>query len=155
MRPCAVVGPKFIAFDTCAFLLVWKVTLGINFSYHLQALAAAVGLFTCLNAGFFISFPQVEIHHASEVDEIFDAISYDKGASVIRMLQNYLGADRFQVWIGSPWNSISVLERWYSLVPWVSIFCFIMLFNNIWNHPDSFTFCSDKQQYQSLFYLLI
>ena len=46
-------------------------------------------------------FPQVEIHHASEVDEIFDAISYDKGASVIRMLQNYLGAERFQVWIVS------------------------------------------------------
>ncbi|KAK3129912.1 hypothetical protein QOZ80_6BG0486490 [Eleusine coracana subsp. coracana] len=39
---------------------------------------------------------EVEIHHASEVDEIFDAISYDKGASVIRMLQNYLGAERFQ-----------------------------------------------------------
>ena len=50
----------------------------------------------------FFYFPQVEIHHASEVDEIFDAISYDKGASVIRMLQNYLGAERFQVWIGSP-----------------------------------------------------
>ncbi|KAL6655886.1 hypothetical protein ACP70R_006712 [Stipagrostis hirtigluma subsp. patula] len=39
---------------------------------------------------------EVEIRHASEVDEIFDAISYDKGASVIRMLQNYLGAERFQ-----------------------------------------------------------
>ncbi|KAL6846320.1 hypothetical protein ACP4OV_023768 [Aristida adscensionis] len=39
---------------------------------------------------------EVDIHHASEVDEIFDAISYDKGASVIRMLQNYLGAERFQ-----------------------------------------------------------
>ncbi|RLM85079.1 aminopeptidase M1-C [Panicum miliaceum] len=39
---------------------------------------------------------EVEIHHANEVDEIFDAISYDKGASVIRMLQNYLGAERFQ-----------------------------------------------------------
>ncbi|CAM0951104.1 unnamed protein product [Alopecurus aequalis] len=39
---------------------------------------------------------EVEIHHASEVDEIFDAISYDKGASVIRMLHSYLGADRFQ-----------------------------------------------------------
>ena len=49
----------------------------------------------------FLFFPQVEIHHASEVDEIFDAISYDKGASVIRMLQNYLGAERFQVWIVS------------------------------------------------------
>jgi puromycin-sensitive aminopeptidase len=47
-------------------------------------------------------FHQVEIHHASEVDEIFDAISYDKGASVIRMLQNYLGAECFQVLTGLP-----------------------------------------------------
>ncbi|XP_037441407.1 aminopeptidase M1-C-like [Triticum dicoccoides] len=39
---------------------------------------------------------EVEIHHASEVDQIFDAISYDKGASVIRMLQSYLGAEHFQ-----------------------------------------------------------
>ncbi|KAM3257108.1 hypothetical protein ACQJBY_049440 [Aegilops geniculata] len=39
---------------------------------------------------------EVEIHHASEVDQIFDAISYDKGTSVIRMLQSYLGAERFQ-----------------------------------------------------------
>jgi puromycin-sensitive aminopeptidase len=40
---------------------------------------------------------QVEINQASEVNEIFDAISYNKGASLIRMLQGYLGADRFQV----------------------------------------------------------
>ncbi|XP_074286876.1 aminopeptidase M1 [Silene latifolia] len=39
---------------------------------------------------------EVEINHASEIDEIFDAISYRKGASVIRMLQSYLGADIFQ-----------------------------------------------------------
>ncbi|XP_047084021.1 aminopeptidase M1-C-like [Lolium rigidum] len=39
---------------------------------------------------------EVEINQASEVNEIFDAISYDKGASLIRMLQGYLGADRFQ-----------------------------------------------------------
>ncbi|KAH9616430.1 hypothetical protein KSS87_016451 [Heliosperma pusillum] len=39
---------------------------------------------------------EVEINHASEIDEIFDAISYKKGASVIRMLQSYLGADPFQ-----------------------------------------------------------
>lgn len=40
---------------------------------------------------------QVEINHADEIDEIFDAISYRKGASVIRMLQSYLGAECFQV----------------------------------------------------------
>ncbi|KAL6295988.1 hypothetical protein ACE6H2_004130 [Prunus campanulata] len=39
---------------------------------------------------------EVEINHAAEVDEIFDAISYRKGASVIRMLQSYLGAEVFQ-----------------------------------------------------------
>lgn len=39
---------------------------------------------------------EVEVNHASEIDEIFDAISYRKGASVIRMLQSYIGAEPFQ-----------------------------------------------------------
>ncbi|CAD6245000.1 unnamed protein product [Miscanthus lutarioriparius] len=39
---------------------------------------------------------EVKVNHASEIDAIFDSISYDKGASVIRMLQSYLGAVRFQ-----------------------------------------------------------
>ncbi|KAJ0977914.1 hypothetical protein J5N97_013388 [Dioscorea zingiberensis] len=39
---------------------------------------------------------EVDINHANEIDEIFDSISYRKGASVIRMLQSYLGADCFQ-----------------------------------------------------------
>lgn len=39
---------------------------------------------------------EVDINHAREIDEIFDAISYRKGASLIRMLQNYLGAECFQ-----------------------------------------------------------
>lgn len=34
---------------------------------------------------------QVNVGHPSEVDEIFDAISYSKGASVIRMLHDYVG----------------------------------------------------------------
>jgi len=44
----------------------------------------------------------VEINHAREIDEIFfDAMSDKKGASVIQMLQSYLGAECFQVgcWI--------------------------------------------------------
>ena len=45
-----------------------------------------------------IYFFQVDINHVDEIDEIFDAISYRKGASVIRMLQSYLGAEVFQVW---------------------------------------------------------
>lgn len=39
----------------------------------------------------------MEINHASEIDEIFDGISYSKGAAIIRMLQSYLGAQSFQV----------------------------------------------------------
>ncbi|XP_022864268.1 aminopeptidase M1 [Olea europaea var. sylvestris] len=39
---------------------------------------------------------EVDINHAHEIDEIFDAISYRKGASVIRMLQSYLGPECFQ-----------------------------------------------------------
>lgn len=48
----------------------------------------------------FLSFnpsAQVEVGHVREIDEIFDAISYKKGAAIIRMLQTYLGADTFQV----------------------------------------------------------
>jgi hypothetical protein len=40
---------------------------------------------------------QVEVGHVREIDEIFDAISYKKGAAIIRMLQTYLGAESFQV----------------------------------------------------------
>mmetsp|Transcript_7714 Transcript_7714/g.23359 ORF Transcript_7714/g.23359 Transcript_7714/m.23359 type:complete len:870 (-) Transcript_7714:67-2676(-) len=39
---------------------------------------------------------EVEINDASEVNEIFDTISYLKGASVIRMLANYLGVETFK-----------------------------------------------------------
>eukprot|EP00933_Yihiella_yeosuensis_P012781 TRINITY_DN12192_c0_g1_i1.p1 TRINITY_DN12192_c0_g1~~TRINITY_DN12192_c0_g1_i1.p1 ORF type:complete len:859 (+),score=193.67 TRINITY_DN12192_c0_g1_i1:309-2579(+) len=39
---------------------------------------------------------QVPIHEAEEVEEVFDAISYCKGASVIRMAHAVLGHDAFQ-----------------------------------------------------------
>ncbi|KAK7501330.1 hypothetical protein BaRGS_00007455 [Batillaria attramentaria] len=38
----------------------------------------------------------VEVGRPSEVDEIFDAISYSKGASVIRMLHDYIGDADFR-----------------------------------------------------------
>lgn len=38
----------------------------------------------------FVKF-QVPVGHPSEIDEIFDDISYNKGASVIRMLHKYIG----------------------------------------------------------------
>jgi aminopeptidase N len=39
---------------------------------------------------------QVEVKHPDEIRTIFDAISYEKGASVLHMLQHYLGADDFR-----------------------------------------------------------
>eukprot|EP00463_Aulacantha_scolymantha_P003380 TRINITY_DN423_c0_g1_i1.p1 TRINITY_DN423_c0_g1~~TRINITY_DN423_c0_g1_i1.p1 ORF type:complete len:576 (-),score=89.60 TRINITY_DN423_c0_g1_i1:104-1831(-) len=39
---------------------------------------------------------EVEVFNAGQVSEIFDAISYYKGSSVIRMLANYLGEKQFR-----------------------------------------------------------
>lgn len=39
---------------------------------------------------------QVPINHPSEIDEIFDAISYNKAASIIRMLHAFIGDDNFK-----------------------------------------------------------
>jgi len=39
---------------------------------------------------------QVPIAHAEEVEQVFDAISYSKGASVIRMIKAVLGMKKFQ-----------------------------------------------------------
>ncbi len=39
---------------------------------------------------------EVEVKHPDEIRTIFDAISYEKGASVLLMLENYLGADDFR-----------------------------------------------------------
>jgi puromycin-sensitive aminopeptidase len=39
---------------------------------------------------------EVEVHHPREISEIFDAVSYLKGASVIRMLAAYLGEHNFR-----------------------------------------------------------
>lgn len=39
---------------------------------------------------------EVPIGHPEEIDEIFDDISYHKGAAIIRMLHNYIGDDDFR-----------------------------------------------------------
>lgn len=39
---------------------------------------------------------EVPVQNPKEIGEIFDAISYSKGASVIRMLENYLGEEVFR-----------------------------------------------------------
>lgn len=39
---------------------------------------------------------EVEVHHPNEISEIFDAVSYSKGATVIKMLAEYLGYKNFR-----------------------------------------------------------
>ena len=39
---------------------------------------------------------EVAVHDPNEIGEIFDAVSYKKGSSVIRMLADYLGKENFQ-----------------------------------------------------------
>ncbi len=39
---------------------------------------------------------EVPVHHPGEISEIFDAVSYSKGSSVIRMLESYIGEKNFQ-----------------------------------------------------------
>lgn len=39
---------------------------------------------------------EIEVKHPDEIGEIFDEVSYSKGASIIRMLANYLGENKFR-----------------------------------------------------------
>jgi len=39
---------------------------------------------------------EIEVHHPNEINEIFDKISYSKGASIIRMLSDYIGEENFR-----------------------------------------------------------
>jgi len=39
---------------------------------------------------------EIEVHHPDEIGEIFDEVSYSKGASIIRMLADYLGEENFR-----------------------------------------------------------
>ena len=38
----------------------------------------------------------VDVKHPAQIREIFDAISYDKGGNVLRMLENYVGIENFR-----------------------------------------------------------
>src|SRR5665811_363015 len=39
---------------------------------------------------------EIPVHHPDEIGEIFDEVSYSKGASIIRMLADYLGEKNFR-----------------------------------------------------------
>ena len=63
---------------------------------------------------------QVEVEDPDEINEIFDAISYQKGASVIRMLHNYLGPEDFQKGLNqyletNQYSNATTLDLWKAL----------------------------------------
>jgi aminopeptidase 2 len=63
---------------------------------------------------------QVPVNKPSEIHQIFDAISYSKGASVIRMLANYLGSNTFQKGVCSylenfKYKNAVTLDLWKAL----------------------------------------
>jgi puromycin-sensitive aminopeptidase len=66
----------------------WKIWTQFVYTDHAQAL----GMDGLKNTHAI----EVEVHHPSEISEIFDDISYEKGASIIRMLAAYLGDEIFQ-----------------------------------------------------------
>ncbi|MDP2637505.1 MAG: M1 family metallopeptidase [Candidatus Levybacteria bacterium] len=63
---------------------------------------------------------EVEVHHPSEISEIFDAVSYSKGASIIRMLAEYLGEKDFQKGLQAylkkhKYSNASTVDLWTAL----------------------------------------
>ncbi|KAI8907048.1 peptidase family M1-domain-containing protein [Powellomyces hirtus] len=63
---------------------------------------------------------EVEVQSPSEIIQIFDAISYSKGASVIRMLNSYLGTDTFKTGIRAylqkhKFQNATTLDLWAAL----------------------------------------
>ena len=63
---------------------------------------------------------EVEVQSPSEVAQIFDAISYSKGASIIRMISNYLGGKVFQKGVNDylkrhAYGNATTIDLWTSL----------------------------------------
>lgn len=62
---------------------------------------------------------QVPIHHAEEVEQVFDAISYCKGGSVVRMIKAVLGMADFQKGLSNymkkyAYGNTETLDLWQS-----------------------------------------
>ncbi len=63
---------------------------------------------------------QVEINHPDEIKTIFDNISYEKGASIIMMLEDYLGSETFMKGIrkylkNNSYSNTSTIDLWNNL----------------------------------------
>ena len=61
-----------------------------------------------------------EVNNPAEIGQLFDAISYSKGGSVLRMLEDYIGPDDFQVGIRNylikhSYANATTMDLWNSL----------------------------------------
>jgi aminopeptidase 2 len=63
---------------------------------------------------------QVEVSSGSEINQIFDGISYSKGASVIRMLESFLGTEKFRLGVSAylkkhQFSNATTIDLWKAL----------------------------------------
>jgi aminopeptidase N len=63
---------------------------------------------------------EVTINHPDEIRTIFDAISYEKGASVLQMLHGYIGADKFRTGLSQylkahAYGNTETTDLWHAL----------------------------------------
>ena len=80
--------PQLDLWSDFVFLETFDVSLILFFFQQLKALEL-----DSLNSSHPI---QVEVSNSAEIGEIFDAISYSKGGSVIRMLSEFIGEKAFR-----------------------------------------------------------
>eukprot|EP01079_Euglenida_sp_SAG-EU17-18_P011744 gene11744-2138_t len=59
----------------------------------------------------------VHVNHPSEINEIFDALSYKKGASLVHMLHQYLGKDPFSPALSLAWQRYPLFHLWGAWLP--------------------------------------
>ena len=63
---------------------------------------------------------EIKVNNPNEIGEIFDAVSYSKGATVIRMLADYLGKEKFKAGLTHylkihSYKNASTVDLWTAL----------------------------------------
>ncbi|KAK9228803.1 hypothetical protein WN944_021759 [Citrus x changshan-huyou] len=95
---------------------------------------------------------EVEVHRADEIDQVFDAISYNKGSALIRMLQSYLGEDIFQAKSLSlymkkyAWKNVKTEDLWSVLSEesGINITSLMECWTKQKGHPVVYVNCEDN-----------
>lgn len=91
---------------------------------------------------------EVELHNPDEIRDIFDAISYQKGASVIRMLHSFVGPDNFKAGLhnylaNNAYKNTETKDLWSSLESVSKLP--VTEFMSSWTQQPGFPFVSISQ----------